>query len=214
MATETRPRPGGRSAEKREAMLRGGLTVFGRDGYTRAGIDAIAREAGVSTRTIYNHHADKAELFAAVIVASATRVAEAQIAVIAAHLDGDEPDLASLARVWATPDPEFADHFALVRQVRAEVLHVPPDAREAWLDAGPRRVQAALADRLARLGERGVLRVDDPDRTAAHFVALVAGEATSRTMGWALPITVQEIHESADAGLAAFLRAYGVVGDR
>ena len=121
---------------------------------------------------------------------------------------------ASAARAWATPDPEFADHFALVRQVRAEALHVPPAAREAWLDAGPRRVQAVLADRLARLGDRGVLRVDDPDRTAAHFVALVAGEATSRTMGWALPISEEEIHESADAGLAAFLRAYGVGGDR
>jgi AcrR family transcriptional regulator len=214
VAIETRQRPGGRSAAKREAMLRGGLTVFGREGYTRAGIDAIAREAGVSTRTIYNHYADKAELFAAVIVESATRVAESQIAVIAAHLDGDEPDLASLARVWATPDPDFADHFALVRQVRAEALHVPPDAREAWQDAGPRRVQAALADRLARLGERGLLRVDDPDRKAAHFVQLVAGEANSRTMGWALPISEKEVHASADAGLAAFLRAYGADGDR
>jgi AcrR family transcriptional regulator len=214
VAIEARQRPGGRSAEKRQAMLRGGLTVFGRDGYTRAGIDAIAREAGVSTRTIYNHYADKTELFAAVIVESATRVAEAQIAMISSYLDGDEPDLASLARAWATPDPDSADHFALVRQVRAEALHVPPEAREAWLDAGPRRVHAALADRLERLGERGVLRVDDPDRTAAHFVQLVAGEATSRTMGWALPISVEEVHASADAGLAAFLRAYGVGGDR
>ncbi len=209
MSEQTRRRPGGRSAEKREAMLRGGLTVFGREGYMRAGIDAIAREAGVSTRTIYNHYADKAELFAAVIVASATRVAESQIALLARYLDGPEPDLAGLAVAWATPDPDFADHFALVRQVRAEVLHVPADAREAWLDAGPRRVQAFLADRLARLGERGLLRVDDPDRTAAHFVALVAGEANSRTMGWALPITEKEIHASAGAGLAVFLRAYG-----
>ena len=130
MSEETRRRPGGRSVEKREAMLRGGLAVFAREGYSRAAIDAIAREAGVSTRTIYNHYADKAELFAAVIVASATRVAEAQIAVLAKHLDGPDPDLAELARAWATPAPEFADHFALVRQVRAEVLHVPADA---WL---------------------------------------------------------------------------------
>jgi AcrR family transcriptional regulator len=209
MSERSRRRPGGRSAEKREAMLRGGLTVFGREGYMRAGIDAIAREAGVSTRTIYNHYADKAELFAAVIVASATRVAEAQIALLGKHLDGPDPDLTGLARAWATPDPEFADHFALVRQVRAEALHVPPDAREAWLDAGPRRVQAAVAARLERLGERGILRVDDADRTAAHFVQLVAGEATSRTMGWALPIEEKELHESADAGLAVFLRAYG-----
>jgi AcrR family transcriptional regulator len=210
MTAEARRRPGGRSAEKREAMLRGGLAVFGRDGYTRARVDAIAAEAGVSTRTIYNHYDDKAELFAAVIVASATRVADAQIALLADHLDGEDPDLPGLARAWATPDPEFADHFALVLQVRAEVRHVPTAAREAWLEAGPRRVQAAVAARLARLGERGVLRaLDDPDRTAAHFIALVAGEVSSRTVNGLLPMPAAEIHASADAGLAVFLRAYG-----
>lgn len=212
MDERVRRRPGGRSAEKREAMLRGGLAVFGRDGYARAGIESIAREAGVSTRTIYNHYTDKAELFAAVIVASATRVADAQIALLASHLDGDEPDLPGLARAWATPDPHFADHFALVLQVRAEVHHVPPEAREAWLDAGPRRVQAAIAARFARLRERGVLVFEDPDRTAGHFVALVAGEVSSRTVNGLLPMPQSEIDASADAGLAAFLRAYGARG--
>jgi AcrR family transcriptional regulator len=209
MIEQTRRRPGGRSAEKREAILRGGLMVFGHEGYMRAGIDAIAREAGVSTRTIYNHYADKAELFAAVIVTSATRVAEAQIGVLGTYLDDPVPDLTGLARAWATPDPEFADHFALVRQVRAEALHVPPDAWQAWLEAGPRRVHAAIADRLARLGERGTLRVDDPARAASHFVQLVAGEVASETVHGVLPMPKKKIHESADAGLAVFLRAYG-----
>ena len=205
----TRARPGGRSAAKGEAVLRGGLAVFGRDGYTRAGIGAIAREAGVSTRTIYNHYADKAELFAAVIVASATRVAQDRIALLAHHLDRDDPDLPGLARAWATPDPEFADHFALVLQIRAEVRHVPEHAQEAWRDAGPRRVRAALAERLARLGERGLLDLDDSDRAAGHFVQLVAGEVSSRTVNGLLPMPESEIHASADAGLAVFLRAYG-----
>ncbi|NMO90501.1 TetR/AcrR family transcriptional regulator [Actinomycetospora sp. TBRC 11914] len=207
--TRARARPGGRSAAKQEAVLRGGLTVFARDGYTRAAIDAIAREADVSTRTIYNHYADKAGLFAAVIVASATRVARARTALLAEHLDRPDPDLAGLARAWATPDPEFAEHFALVLQVRAEVHHVPAAAREAWLDAGPRRVQAALAARIGRLAERGLLHAEDPDRAAAHFVALVAGEVSSRTVNGLLPMPPAEIHASADAGLAAFLRAYG-----
>lgn len=207
--TETRRRPGGRSAEKQDAMLRGGLAVFGRDGYARAAIDAIARESGVSTRTIYNHYDDKAALFAAVIVSSADGVAESQIATIARYLDHDEPDLRTFARVWATPDPAYVDHFALVRQVRAEVWHVPPDALEAWLDAGPRRVQRALADRLARLAGRGLLRVEDPDRAAGHLIVLVADEVTRRTFQGALPMPIEEIHASADAGLEVFLRAYG-----
>ena len=46
-------------------------------GYTRASIDAIAAAAEVSTRTIYKHFANKEELFATVLEASATEVADA-----------------------------------------------------------------------------------------------------------------------------------------
>src|ERR1700716_94258 len=77
-----RPRTHGGLADKRRAILTGALTVFARDGYTRASIDAISAEAGVSTRTIYNHFQDKAQLFETVIQESADRAAEAQIATI------------------------------------------------------------------------------------------------------------------------------------
>src|SRR3954468_20455887 len=121
-----RPRPRGGLADKRRAILAGALTVFARDGYTRASIDAIAAEAGVSTRTIYNHFQDKAQLFQAVIQESATRVADAQIAILDRCLDRVtdlERDLIEVGRAWATPMADYADHFALVRQITAEVGH-------------------------------------------------------------------------------------------
>ena len=49
--------------DKRRAIMRAANLVFGRDGYTRATVDAIAREAGVSKKTIYNHFDDKEALF-------------------------------------------------------------------------------------------------------------------------------------------------------
>ena len=61
--------------DKRQAILRGALSVFSRDGYSRASIDAIAKESEVSTRTLYNHFADKADLFRNVIQASASEAA-------------------------------------------------------------------------------------------------------------------------------------------
>ncbi|WP_424532941.1 helix-turn-helix domain-containing protein [Sphaerisporangium viridialbum] len=57
----TRPRGG--LADKRRAILAGALTVFARDGYTRATTEAISAQAGVSSRTLYNHFQDKARLF-------------------------------------------------------------------------------------------------------------------------------------------------------
>jgi AcrR family transcriptional regulator len=78
-------RPGGQP-DKHRAILDGALVMFARDGYMRASLDAIAAEAGVSNRTIYNHFADKAELFQAVIQESTQRVSDTMIDVIDRHL--------------------------------------------------------------------------------------------------------------------------------
>src|SRR6185369_11655044 len=105
-----------RGGDKRRDLLDGSLAAFARDGYTRASIDTIARAAGTSTRTIYNHFGDKAGLFHAVIVDSARRVADAQIVTLDRYLGkivDIEDDLIEFGRVWATPLPDYADHFTL-----------------------------------------------------------------------------------------------------
>src|SRR4051794_3291532 len=77
-----------RGSDKRRGLLDGALEVFAADGYARVSIDAIARAAGVSSRTIYNQFGDKAGLFEAVIVDSARRVADSQVAVADRLLGG------------------------------------------------------------------------------------------------------------------------------
>ena len=165
-------------AGKRQEVLAGALTVFARDGYARASIDAIAAEAGVSSRTLYNHFGDKAGLFQAVIQESATRVAAAQLAIIEEHLSTItdlEADLVAFGIAWRTPMPDYAEHSALVRQVNAEAGHIPQEAIDAWQEAGPIAVRRALADRLAGLAADGLLRIDDPLRAALHFSLLMSG---------------------------------------
>ncbi|MDA3625981.1 TetR/AcrR family transcriptional regulator [Saccharopolyspora sp. WRP15-2] len=201
-----------RGAEKRRAVLEGAREVFGRDGYTRASIDAIAKTSEVSTRTIYNHFADKAELFREVVMESAAEVREAQLVDLDRHLGKIvdlEQDLVDLGRAFVLIPGEFRAHFALVRQINAEVGHIPEDVLEAWQEAGPRRVHEALARRMAELGERGLLEVDVPHRVAGHFVALVGMEIQSRTYYGALPLAEAELDEIVTAGVRAFLRAYG-----
>ncbi|MGW7516451.1 TetR/AcrR family transcriptional regulator [Streptomyces sp. NPDC054796] len=154
----------------------GAQNVFARDGYTRASIDAISAEAGVSTRTVYNHFRDKRALFQAVIQESARRAAEAQIAVIDRYLSKVtdlEADLVAFCRAFAGPETSAcAPHRGLVRQVSAEAGHIPREALEAWREAGPLRVRRELGARLQRLGERGLLRVPDPAGAAFHLMLL------------------------------------------
>ncbi len=99
-------------------------------------------------------------------------------------------------------------HFALVRQINAEVGHVPDAALTAWQETGPRAVARTMSRWMARLAEQGLLRVPDPDRAAAHFVLLSSTEVTSRTFHGALPMAQDEIDRIATAGVEAFLRAY------
>lgn len=203
---KTRTRGG--LADKRRAILAGALRVFARDGYTRASIDAIAHEAGVSTRTIYNHFDDKADLFGSVIQQSAARVAEAHIALMDRYLSKVtdlEADLVEFARAWVTPTSEHADHVPLVRQIRAEAGHIPQVVVDAWQETGPLRVLRELARHLAQLADRGLLRIDDADRAANHFARLVSLTNPSYRDAVA---SGGEIDEIVTSGVHAFLHGY------
>lgn len=198
-------------SDKRDAILAAGLRVFGRDGYTRGSIDTIAAEAGVSTRTIYNHFGDKETLFGNVIERSATRVADAQTAVIARHLDAVddlEPALIAFGIEWSTPTPEFAEHFALVRQVNAEVAHISADTLQRWQSAGPLRVRQQLAVRLRHLAERGLITVADADLAASHLIALTASEVANRAHPGGKRPTRAEVARLVSAGVRTFLHGY------
>ncbi|MGK4580530.1 TetR/AcrR family transcriptional regulator [Kitasatospora sp. HPMI-4] len=207
------PRPRRGLAEKRAAIASAACAVFGRDGYTRAGIDAIAKEADVSTRTIYNHFpGGKEQLFATVIHESASRVAAAQCEVMERHLGRVvdlEADLAALGLAWVRPLTEFSGHFALVRQVIAEAGHLPPAVLADWRQAGPEAVQAELARHLGRLADQGLLVAGDPDRAARHFILLVATEITNRTMWGLFPLPEPEVQAMVAAGVRDFLRLHG-----
>lgn len=154
--------------DKRQAILRGALSAFARDGYSRASIDAIAKEAEVSTRTLYNHFADKADLFRNVIQVSADKAAQDQIALIERHfhkITDLREDLIAFGKAMGAQQGH-AEHFALVRQINAELTHIPAEAIEAWQETGPRKVRRALAAELEKLGFR------DPDRAAIHLLLL------------------------------------------
>lgn len=186
--------------------MRAARVVFGRDGYARASIDAIAREAGVSTRTIYNHFAGKEELFSTVLEASATQVADAFIARVQAL---PLSDLEGLGEALVSQALEFPEHFAMVRQITAEGGHFPAAVLDRWRQAGPLRVESEVADRLAALAAEGALRaVADPRRAAVHFIALTASPITISTHFGARPLAAATRTEIIASGVEAFLNGY------
>jgi AcrR family transcriptional regulator len=195
---------------KRQAIVRAARRVFGQTGYLGTSIEVIAAEADVSTRTIYNHFENKEQLFSTVLTESSTQVAAAREALIERHL-ADVTDLEAaliaLAKEWVRPKPEFEDHFAIVRRLKAESDRFPEALRAAWREAGPLRARRALARRMAELGGQGLLSVGDPEVAAQHFMALVTDTTISRAEYSATALE-SEIDEVARTGVHTFLYGY------
>ncbi|GAB3799760.1 TetR/AcrR family transcriptional regulator [Micromonospora zhanjiangensis] len=196
--------------DKRAAIIGGALKVFARDGFTRASIDAIAGESGVSTRTIYKHFSDKTAIFTAVIADSAAAVAARESALIEHHLDGVtdsehvEPALLAFARAWLSGTTQPDAHRALVRQVNAEAEHLGAEVVSVWWQAGPARVRSELAARLRHWAEVRLLRIDDAERAAVHFSRLVSAMPGPPGASYA----AAEQEDWIAAGVRAFLNGY------
>jgi AcrR family transcriptional regulator len=197
-------------SNKRDDVIRGAFAVFGREGYVSASIDAIAREAGVSTRTIYNHFTDKEALFRTTLEDSAARVAAAHIALMEHHLRDAvnlEASLIAFALAWISPAADTADHFALLRRIQAERAQLPRAAVEAWRRVGPLRVKRELASYLGRFAERGWLRLNDPQRAALQLASLVS-HAESWVGGSPTPTRAEELRATVESSVRVFLYGY------
>ncbi|MFE7639546.1 TetR/AcrR family transcriptional regulator [Kitasatospora sp. NPDC001119] len=198
--------------EKREAITRAATVVFGREGYVRASMDAIAAEAGVSKRTVYNHFGDKETLFLSVALRTSAELTERIDGLMATYLGRVvdlRRDLIDFAVERARAVLSAGEHGALGRAIRAEVANIPADVLEAWLEAGPVASQRALAQHVEALAGRGLLAVEDAALAAEQFTLLTFHGVAERSFWGALPVADEEVERIATAGVDAFLRIHG-----
>jgi TetR/AcrR family transcriptional repressor of mexJK operon len=185
------------------------MRVFVREGFTRASVDAIAAEAGVSKRTIYNHFDDKERLFVSVFQATLGSVVtdfDATLDVTLGDSDDLRRDLVALARSWVRLFLRD-DAAALRRLVMAEAAH-HPQLLAAWADAGALRVNDRVARMLGRLTERGKLDVPDPTRAAQQLTLLVTGPAQQMSQFGTVRLSDGEVDDLVIPNVEMFLRAY------
>nr|WP_277611140.1 TetR/AcrR family transcriptional regulator C-terminal domain-containing protein [Streptomyces scabichelini] len=119
-----------------------------------------------------------------------------------------EADLVDFAHAWMSPMYQYRDHFALVRQLRAEVGHIPQELLDAWRAAGPDRALELVAARFRELAEEGLLDAPDPERAATHFILLTGSEISDRTYGGVIPMPDEKRDELVRSGVRAFLHGY------
>jgi TetR/AcrR family transcriptional regulator, mexJK operon transcriptional repressor len=206
-----RGRPAGGSEHKRAAIVRAALELFLRDGFARTSVDAIAEEAGVSKRTIYNHYGDKESLFLSVVGDTYDAMIGAVVGLMQKHLtdvpDGQvEENIIEFARAFALfAAARSSERSAIIRLMMTEAPHFP--ALRA-VQMRPRSITGAIAERLIILDARGLLEVPDPEEAANHLFALTMGQMNNRSLFGALPLSDEDITRMATSGARTFLRAY------
>ncbi|MGW0431759.1 TetR/AcrR family transcriptional regulator [Micromonospora sp. NPDC003197] len=197
--------------DKRQAILDASFTIFARDGYHLAGVDAIAAEAKVAKHTIYNHFGDKENLFREVIAALSDQALTRNLAAV--ELLGGSGDLAAMLTETGLRLAEcYCDEqtVALRRLLRAASR---PELLDIVRDRATDRVNDALAARLARLALAGQLSLGgDPAIAAEHFGALLTGPLENRSRLGTRKIPQSELREVTENAITTFLRAFGTTG--
>ncbi len=196
-------RPTKAQAEAREGeLLDTALDLFLERGYAQTTIDDLAAALGMTKRTIYARHVDKAALFKAAVRRAITQAAVSDDAYAATDTGDLEGTLLAFARLRVAHVQTDAA-LKLQRIVNAESYRFPDVF--AWFaegNAGP--PVAFLTGVLARHEAQGELHTGDPASAAAAFMSM-AVSAAARSAAGGRPLDPSEIEHRITFAVRLFL---------
>jgi AcrR family transcriptional regulator len=172
--------------ETRRIIYEAARREFAGSGYAATSMEAVARRAGVSTKTLYRLIPSKAALFDGMVT---DRLDRTLASVDLQAIDHAEIEQALHAALMAcaglTLDEEV---IALQRMVLQEAGKFS-DIAATFYRNGIQRIASALADWLRVQQKRGLIELDDIDEAAGMLLGMVASAPRRAAMfgGVALP---------------------------
>ena len=174
--------------EKHAAILSAAFDVFASQGFAGAGMAEIARNADVSTATLYKHFASKDELFGEIAITHIAPYHEAAEELIPTLHLSEEPvaALSTLSGSFANllSNPQTA---ALFRLIIAEGERFP-DLKDVIYRHGRDPFKARLVELLEAFKQRELIAIAEPSAAAEFYIGMLTY--------WLLfaPMFNQEIH--------------------
>lgn len=159
-----------RSARKRKLILNAAGTIFAREGFAHAGMEQVARDAGVSTATVYAHFPGKADLFRVVV--------EEALDGIAGRVRRSttvEGDARARLQAFGLAYAEFycsPSSRALFRMVIAERRRFP-DLADHFRNRGREELGGTVLTIVRDLAARGEIRVEKPSWAAGQLQGMI-----------------------------------------
>lgn len=215
MASPASDNAGGlsRRDRKRAAILLAAQEAFFANGFLGTSMDQVAATAAVSKQTVYKHFSDKQTLFREVV----TNVVRAREGGIPLHLFSEgEGSLEGRLRAFSRDFLKGVmqpDVLKLRRLVIGEVGRFP-ELGKVFYDLGPKRAAKQLACALGEAADRHGLTMKDPEVAAEHLLSLILSKPLDQSMllGDEFRFTETSLDRTADEGVTAFVRAYGLSG--
>jgi AcrR family transcriptional regulator len=196
--------PGQIDVAKTEAILDAAVEVIGERGLS-APMEEIARRAGVSKQTVYNHYGSKAELMRALM----NRRVEAITASLRepGAIDNPTETLEAYARS-VLETVITSKSYSMMRVIMLGSGEMPDVANEVF-EAGPLSARRQLAEFLKAETELGRMKVENFDQAAEFFSGMVMGHSQLRSL-LRLPSdkTPDEYGRLAREAAVRFMKAY------
>jgi len=172
--------------ERRKAkVMQIATELFVREGYTATSLADIAKNAGVATRTLYQHFGDKKAIFQNVMFAPAPAAA-----VPLAKVEDNELLFDAMMRT-AEYVSDVSFHPTTVDMMRLAIAESNrfPDMMQRLITKSHARFNAKIRQFFDELVARGMVQDDDTEASAEMFIHLILGDTPLLIFGgWKAPL--------------------------
>ncbi|MGA7964686.1 MAG: TetR/AcrR family transcriptional regulator [Gammaproteobacteria bacterium] len=166
------------TSPRRDAIIEAARDVFLRESYSGTSMESVAHQAGVSKQTIYNHFANKDELFRALVLNVCAQFS-VTLGDYTQFPDQDPETVLTRFGEEVLKMLSCSDIMRLHRLLQLEGRNHPSLA-ESFYKFGPDRIARWLTSYLEAQVERGRLQVAMPRIAAEQFVTMLMGHLRLR----------------------------------
>lgn len=171
--------------ETRQVIYEAARREFADKGYAATSIEAVARRAGVSTKTLYRLIPNKAELFEGMV----TDRLERFLSEVNLHATGHASiDDALVAALMAVADLALAEEVVSLQRMVLQETGKSSDAAGVFYRNGIKQTAATLTEWLRIQQSRGLIAVPDVEETAGILIGMAIAEPQRAAIFGGVPL--------------------------
>lgn len=171
--------------ETRSIIYEAARHEFAGSGYAATGMEAVARRAGVSTKTLYRLIPNKASLFDGMVT---DRLERTLAKVDLRAIDHAEIEDALHAALMACADLTLDEEVIALQRMVLQEAGKSSDIAGTFYRNGIQRISAALAAWLRTQQKRGLIELDDVDEAAGMLLGMIASAPRRAAMFGGVPL--------------------------